>query len=103
QKEAVLASRYAIVTVEEVVDDLGDTAMNETILPGWTINAVCEVPRGAHPSYAHGFYERHNAFYTRWDPIARDREAFLNWMEEYVLSCATFADTWNKLEADGYV
>lgn len=103
QKEAILAAKRAIVTVEEIVDDLGDTAMNAVILPRWAISAVCEVPRGAHPSYAHGYYQRHNAFYKKWDPVARDRDTFRDWMEKYVLSCPTFADTWNKLEADNYV
>jgi glutaconate CoA-transferase subunit A len=102
QKEAVLAARHAIVTVEEVVDEIGG-GMNATILPRWTVSAVCEVPRGAHPSYAHGYYKRHNAFYKRWDGIARDRDGFRDWIDRYVLSAATFDDTWSKLRADGYV
>ena len=32
------------------------------------------VPGGAFPSYAHGYYSAHNAFYIAWDPIARDRD-----------------------------
>jgi glutaconate CoA-transferase subunit A len=102
QKEAVLAAKHAIVTVEEVVDEL-DSAMNATILPRWTVSAVCAVPRGAHPSYAHGYYKRHNAFYKRWDEIARDRDTFRDWIDRYVLSAASFDDTWSKLKADGYV
>ncbi|MEQ8695035.1 MAG: CoA-transferase [Bauldia litoralis] len=102
QKEAVLAAKNAIVTVEEVVDEI-DAAMNATILPRWTVSAVCVVPRGAHPSYAHGYYKRHNAFYKRWDEIARDRDTFREWMDRYVLSAKLFDDTWSKLKADGYV
>ncbi|WP_366514069.1 CoA-transferase, partial [Rhizorhabdus sp.] len=51
QKEAVMASRHAIVTVEEIVDDLGDT-MNRLVLPHWILSAICLVPGGARPSYA---------------------------------------------------
>ncbi|HXV30985.1 MAG TPA: CoA transferase subunit A, partial [Sinorhizobium sp.] len=43
------------------------------------------VPGGAFPSYAHGYYPRSNAFYIRWDEIARDRESFAAWIRENVL------------------
>ncbi len=91
QKEAVLAARRAIVTVEEVVDDLRPASPNSTVLPGWTVTAVAEVPRGAHPSYAHGYYLRDNGFYIAWDAVARTRETFLAWMDEHVLSAASTA------------
>ena len=85
QKEVVLGAKRAIVTVEEIVDDFGDVSPNAVILPGWTIDAVAQVPGGAHPSYAHGYYARDNAFYKDWDRIARDRDVFLEWMETNVL------------------
>jgi glutaconate CoA-transferase subunit A len=75
-----------VVTVEEIVDDLRAPSPNAAVLPHWTINAIVEAPGGAHPSYAHGYYGRDNAFYTAWDAIARDRETFLGWMREHVLS-----------------
>jgi glutaconate CoA-transferase subunit A len=85
QKEVVLASARAIVTVEEVVDDLRAPGPNATILPHWTVSAIVEAPGGARPSYAHGYYGRDNAFYTAWDEISRDRDTFLAWMEANVL------------------
>ena len=85
QKEAVLAAKRAIVTVEEVVDALSPPSPNSVVLPSWTVDAVVEAPGGAKPSYAHGYYRRDNAFYTAWDGIARDRETFLAWMEAHVL------------------
>ena len=85
QKEAALAAKRAIVTVEEVVDDLRPPSPNSVVLPSWTVDAVVEAPGGAKPSYAHGYYRRDNAFYTAWDGIARDRETFLAWMETHVL------------------
>ena len=86
QKEVVLASRRAVVTVEEVVDDLRAPGPNAVVLPHWTVSAVVHAPGGARPSYAHGYYGRDNAFYLAWDEIARDRERFLAWMAEHVLS-----------------
>jgi len=49
------------------------------------VTAVAVAPRGAHPSYAHGYYSRDNAFYTAWDEISRDRDSFQAWMAEHVL------------------
>ncbi len=86
QKEAVLAAKRAIVTVEEVVDDFGSRSPNTVILPAWTVSAIACVPGGAYPSYAQGYYSRANAFYRAWDPIARDRDSFLAWMRENVLA-----------------
>ena len=85
QKEAVLAARRAVVTVEEVVDGF-DAHPNALVLPHWTVDAVIHVPGGAHPSYAHGYYPRDNAAYIEWDGIAADRDVFLAWMEENVLA-----------------
>lgn len=85
QKEAVLCAKKAVVTVEEIVDDLG-AHPNACVLPHWTIHAICEVPGGAHPSYTHGYYDRDNAAYLDWDEIAADRDRFRQWMEENVLS-----------------
>ncbi len=86
QKEAVLAARRAIATVEEIVDRLDTRSPNAVVLPGWTLSAVAEVPGGAHPSYTHGYYARDNAFYVAWDAISRDRETFLEWMKTNVLA-----------------
>jgi glutaconate CoA-transferase subunit A len=86
QKEAVLAATRSIVTVEEIVDDLGARSPNAVILPSWTVTAISEVPGGAYPSYAHGYYKRANAFYKAWDAIARDRDTFTAWVRDNVLN-----------------
>jgi len=85
QKEAVLAAKRAIVTVEEVVDDFGPRSPNAVILPAWTVTAIATVPGGAFPSYAHGYYKRANGFYQAWDAIARDRDTFQKWIDENVM------------------
>ncbi len=85
QKEAVLAARRSIVTVEEIVDELDPPSPNSVVLPGWAVTSVAHVPGGAFPSYAQGYYARSNAFYIAWDEIARDRDTFLKWIDENVL------------------
>lgn len=87
QKEAVLAARASIITVEEIVDDL-KAHPNALVLPHWVISAVCQVPGGAHPSYAQGYYPRDNAAYLEWDKIAADRQQFMDWMEKNVLQAS---------------
>ena len=86
QKQAVLAAKRAIVTVEEAVEDLNAPGLNAVILPSWTISAIAVVPGGAYPSYAQGYYRRSNPFYKGWEDISRDRETFKKWMRDNVLN-----------------
>ena len=87
QKEAVLAAKASIVTVEEVVETVAVAGgQNAVVLPSWTVDAIAVVPGGAKPSYAHGYYSRDNAFYLAWDVIARDRQTFRTWIDEHVRS-----------------
>jgi glutaconate CoA-transferase subunit A len=81
QKEAVLAARRSLVTVEEVVDVL-DPRPGAIVLPAWVLTAVAVVPGGARPSYAQGYYDRDNDFYRAWDATSRDRAAFGAWLAE---------------------
>ena len=85
QKEAVLASKRSVVTVEEVVEDFGPRNANAIILPSWTVSAIAVVQGGAFPSYAHGYYTRNNKFYIDWDDISRERDTFLAWMDANVM------------------
>jgi glutaconate CoA-transferase, subunit A len=87
QKEAVLAADRALVTVEEVVPSL-EPRPGAVFIPSWVVTAVAAAPRGAHPSYAQGYYDRDNAFYVAWDEISRDRQTFLAWMREHVVERA---------------
>jgi glutaconate CoA-transferase subunit A len=85
QKEAVLAATRSLVTVEEIVDELTPVP-GAVILPTWAITAIAVAPNGAHPSYAHGYYDRDNTFYVQWDQISRDRDTFTQWMTHHILT-----------------
>jgi glutaconate CoA-transferase, subunit A len=100
QKEAVLAAKRAIVTVEEIVDKLepGPNAPNSVVLPKWVITAVCEVKGGSFPSYALGYYARTNSFYKQWDTISRDREAFTAWIDRHIRNTKDFGEFRRSLE-----
>ena len=62
------------------------------MLPTWVLAAVCEVPDGAHPSFAMGYSERDNDFYRAWDAISRDRDAFTAWIDRHVHGTADHAE-----------
>jgi glutaconate CoA-transferase subunit A len=91
QREAVLAAQHAIVTVEEVVDEL-EPRPGAVVLPHWVLSAVCAVPGGAHPSFAMGYSERDNAFYKAWDAVSADRERFRSWIDTHIRGTEDFAD-----------
>jgi len=81
QKEAVYCARRALVTVEEIVDELTPVP-NAVVLPGVTITAIARAPGGARPSYAQGYQRRDNAAYLAWDEISRSRDRFGAWLRE---------------------
>jgi glutaconate CoA-transferase subunit A len=100
QKEAVLAARRSIVTVEQIVPAL-DPMPNSIVLPSWVVTAVCEVPRGAHPSFAMGYSSRDNGFYREWDAISKDRDSFTKWIDENVLGTRDHAEYMTKIGISG--
>jgi glutaconate CoA-transferase, subunit A len=92
QKEAVLAARRSVVTVEEVVPALGPRP-DAVVLPAWTVTYVAEAPGGSRPSYALGYYDRDNDAYQAWDPIGRDRDRFQQWLDTDIFAAGTAAGT----------
>jgi glutaconate CoA-transferase, subunit A len=85
QKEAAFAARRVLVVVEELVDEAVVRAdPNRTLIPGLKVDAVVVCPRGAHPSYAQGHYDRDNRFYLEWDAISRDQRLLDAWLDEWV-------------------
>lgn len=99
QKEAAFAAARVVVTVEEIVDELTPIP-GAILLPATSITAVCEVPGGAHPSYAAGYSRRDNRFYEAWDDIARDRDRFTEWIDRHVRGTSDMAEFTRSL-ADG--
>jgi glutaconate CoA-transferase subunit A len=87
QKEAALAARRVIVTVEECVDRLTPVP-GAVVLPAVVVSAVCVVAGGAWPSYAQGYSERDNAFYLEWDTLSRERDRFTAWIDRHVRATA---------------
>ena len=84
-KEAAFAARRLVVSAEEIVDPaVIRTDPNRTVFPAFIVDAVVEAPFGAHPSYAHGYYDRDNAFYQDWDRRCGTPEAVRAYLGEWV-------------------
>jgi len=102
QKEAVLAAKHSIVTVEEVVENV-DENNGGTVIPRWAIDAVCTEPLAAFPSYAAGYYDRSNSFYIKWGDISKTYDNFREWMDTFVMATEEFGQFLSKLKEHGYV
>ena len=101
QAEAAFAARRVIVVAEEIVDETVIRAdPNRTIIPGLIVDAVVHEPYGAHPSYAQGYYDRDTQFYLAWDPISRDHQALLAWLDEWVYGLAGRAEYVEKMGSE---
>jgi len=101
QKEAAFAAARVIVVVEELVDaEVVRADPNRTLIPGIKVDAVVVCPRGAHPSYAQGYYDRDNRFYLEWDRISRDPAVLDAWLDEWVHGTREHSEYVEKLGAE---
>ena len=79
------AAKKVIVTAEEIVDS---TVLrrnpDRTVLPGFVVDAVVEVPYGAHPTSFNPRYGYDSGFHVEWAKVARDDEAAAAFIERYI-------------------
>jgi len=101
QKEAAFAAHRVILTAEEIVDEaIIRSDPNRTLIPSIVVDAVCQVPFCAHPSYTQGYYDRDNRFYLEWDEISKTPEAVRQYLDEWVYGVKDRAEYWHKLGAE---
>jgi acyl CoA:acetate/3-ketoacid CoA transferase alpha subunit len=85
-EEQARAAQRVIVTTEEVVEDTVIRAQPElTVLPGFLVDAVVEVPFGAHPTGMYRYYDPDFEFMRDYYAASRDPAAFRAHLEEWVL------------------
>jgi glutaconate CoA-transferase subunit A len=101
QKEAAFAAERVIVVCEELVDEsVIRSDPNRTVIPGLIVDAVIHEPKGCHPSFAQGYYDRDNRFYIDWDVISRDADSLEAWLKEWVHGTESHAEYVEKLGAE---
>jgi 3-oxoacid CoA-transferase subunit A/glutaconate CoA-transferase subunit A len=89
--ELARASRRVIVTTEEIVDeDIIRRDPRMTAIPFYVVDAVCEVPYGAHPvqmPYLYFFDEKHIA---SWLELSKTEEGTQEYLDRYVYGVDDF-------------
>jgi glutaconate CoA-transferase subunit A len=79
------AANKVVVTVEEIVDsEVLRRNPDRTVLPGFAVDAVVEVPYGAHPTSFFPGYGYDTRFHLAWVKVARDDEATAEFLQRYV-------------------
>jgi len=80
-----MAAKRVIVTAEEIVDtEILRRNPDRTILPGFIVDAVVEVPYGAHPTSFFPNYTYDSRFHREWAKVSRDRETATAFIDRYV-------------------
>lgn len=101
QQLAAFASQRVILTAEEIVDEaVIRSDPNRTLIPGMIVDAVCEVPFCAHPSYTQGYHDRDNDFYLAWDEISKTEQGVQDYLQEWVYDLPDRAAYWEKLGSE---
>ena len=82
---ALKAAKHRVVTVEKVVPkDFVRENKSATFLPGFMVDAVCEVPFGAHPYGLFGVYDLDAAFQKEYAQRSKTQEGFDAWAREWI-------------------
>ena len=82
------ASRYVVVSVEEVVERLDERDAIGTFLPSILVDAVVHAPFGAHPGGLSGRYAPDREAMQRYVVAARSDDAFAEYLDETVFGIA---------------
>jgi len=84
-RQAALAAKRVLVTCEEVVDsEVIRRDPDRTLVPGFVVDAVCEVPWGAHPAPVQGYYDLDHQWFVDYAAATREESGARAWLEEWV-------------------
>ena len=98
-EEQAKASKKVVVSVEEIVPR-SEIARHPaaTLLPGFMVDAVVEVPFGAHPAGMFQYYNYDDAHIRHYWDCSRDESKFQGYLDEFVYATKTH---WSYLEKIG--
>jgi len=86
-------ARRLIVTTEEIVDtEVIERAPWKTIIPFFVVDAVVEVPYGAHPCEMPGLYWFDEENISEWLRHSRTPEGAAEFLQKYIFDAGDFAD-----------
>ena len=79
------AAKHVIVTAEEIVDtEVLRRNPDRTVLPGFIVDAVVEVPYGAHPTSFFPNYGYDSRFHRDWIMAAQDNDQAIAFIDTFV-------------------
>jgi len=85
---AALASKRIIVSCEEIVEhDVIQSSPHLTIIPAYRVDAVVEIPWGAHPTEVLGYYNMDRLSYVTFIMADMTGDGLKAWMDEWVYGC----------------
>jgi glutaconate CoA-transferase, subunit A len=85
---ASLASKRIVVSCEEIVEhDIIQSSPHLTLIPGYRVDAVVEVPWGAHPTEVLGYYNLDRMMYAMFFLSDMTGDGLKVWMDEWIYGC----------------
>ncbi|MBU1170671.1 MAG: hypothetical protein KKD44_14010 [Proteobacteria bacterium] len=85
---AALSSKRIIVSCEEIVDhEIIKSSPHLTIIPAFRVDAVVEIPWGAHPSEVVGYYNLDKVAYALFLMSDMTGDGLKAWMDQWVFGC----------------
>ena len=91
--ELARAARRLIVTTEKVVDEeVIRSHPWRTVIPYYLVDAVVEVPFGAHPALMPGHYYFDEAHIGEWLQLSKTDQGASEYFDKYVFSTSDFAE-----------
>ena len=97
--EQVRASKKVIVSVEEIVDrEMIKINSKHTLIPGFLVDHIVEVPYGAHPCGMYKYYDFDREHIAKYWEMSKNADSFKIYLDEYVYDPE---DHWAYLEKIG--
>jgi len=91
--ELARAARRLIVTTEEIVDeDVIREHPQRTVIPYYLVDAVIEVPHGAHPTLMPDLYYFDETHIGEWLRLSKTEEGVIEYLDRYVYPIESFAE-----------
>ncbi len=91
--EVARAAKRVIITTERLIsNDEIRSAPHLTVIPGFCVDAVCEVPFGSYPGNMAGEYFSDEEHLRLWLQAEKDEQAFAAFLQKYIYGVADFEE-----------
>lgn len=95
---AVMAAKKVIVSAERIVPrETLENLPEANTFPGLLVDAVVEIPYGAHPTALAGCYDNDPWWYKEYIPASKTQEGLENWLHKWVYYLDDFKAYLNRV------